>query len=100
MFKPLQKIIVLIVSELYKLSVVLSRQFSGEMQRIDFALCYRRVCVSVCVCVRRICGPQENGLRYRRHICSKLFEMTTDPTHKSFAQIGLQIPRWQTKWRP
>ena len=45
------------------------------------------VCVSVCVC--RVCGPLENGLRYRRHLCSKLLEMTPNIIYKSFTQIGL-----------
>ena len=60
------------------------------------------VCLSVgvCVCVCRVCGPQENCLRYRRHLFSILLEMTPDIAYKSLTQIGLQIPRWRTKWRP
>ena len=56
------------------------------------------VCLRVCLCVCHICGPQENGLR--DVVFFKLLEMISDITCKSFTQIGLQIPRWWTKWRP
>ena len=38
--------------------------FLGEMQRIAFRLMLSScVCLSVFVCVCRVCGRQENGLR-------------------------------------
>ena len=76
--------------------------FLGEIQRIAFALCYRRVCVCVCVClcVCRVCRRQKKGLRQRRRFFSNLREITPNIICKNLKQIGLQISRWRTKWRP
>ena len=59
------------------------------------------VCLSVCVYV---CMPRlwTSGKRFELETSffSELLGMTRDITCKSFTQIGLQIPRWRTKWRP
>ena len=70
----------------------------AKCNALHFALCYRRVCVclSVCVCECRVCGPQKNGFRQRCRFCFKLRGITPDIIYKSLTQIGLQIQRWQT----
>ena len=53
------------------------------------------VCLCVCLCVYMcmcVCVS----------VCVSFFKLlgiTPDITCKSFTQIGLQIPRWRTKWR-
>ena len=47
------------------------------------------VCLSLCVC--RVCGRQENGLRWRRRFFFKLHEMTPDIACKSFTQMGYKF---------
>ena len=50
-----------LVSELYLFPGIL---FLDEMQRIAFRLMLSWcVCVCLFVCLCRVCGPQENGLR-------------------------------------
>ena len=57
------------------------------------------VWVCVCVCVCRFCESQENGLRERRFFL-QLRGIPPNIIYKSFTEIGLQNPRWRTKWRP
>ena len=79
-------------------------KFFDEMQRLHFALCYRKVCVCMCACVCVcVCMPSlwTSGKRFEiEPSFFKLLGITPDITYKSFTQIGLQIPRWRTKWRP
>ena len=49
-----------------------------------------RACVRACVC--DVCGPQENGLRFRRRFCFDLRGITPDIICMSLTQIGFQIP--------
>ena len=105
--------------------VHLVRAFLGEIQRIVFrlmlssyvcvCLCvYMCVCVCVCVCVVCVCVCVcvcmcvcvsrfwTSGKRFKIEtpFFFKLLGMSPNITCKSFTQIGLQIPRWRTKWRP
>ena len=75
--------------------------FLGEMQRIAFRLMLSScVCVCVCLSVCVYTALWTSGIRLEIETSFfKLFEMTPDITCKSFTQIGLQIPRWRTKWR-
>ena len=74
------------------------QQLLDEMQRIVY---YRRVYVCFClsVCMPRLWTP---GKRFEIETSSFFFKLRglmPDITCKSFTQIGLQIPRWQTIWR-
>ena len=80
-----------------------STSFLGEMQRIAFSpMLSSCVCASVCVCVC-VCMPRlwTSGKRFEIETSFFLIARNnTAHTCKSFTQIGLQIPRWRTKWRP
>ena len=58
---------------------------------------YVCVCLSLCVCMARL---WTSGKRFEieTSFCFKLRGITPDIICKT--QIGLQIPRWRTKWRP
>ena len=56
------------------------------------------VCVFVYVYIPRL---WTSGKRFEIESFSiKLREITTNISFKSLTQIGLQIPRWHTKWWP
>ena len=84
------------------------KPFLGELQRIAFRLMLSSscmcvcvcLCVSVCVCVYAAFVDLRKTVWDRDVLFSILLRMTPDITCKSFTQIGLQIPRWRTKWRP
>ena len=57
------------------------------------------VCVSLCVCMLRL-WTSEKRFEIETSFFFKLREKTLDVICKSSTQIGLQIPRWRTKWRP
>ena len=78
--------------------------FLGEMQRMAFRLMLSScvclcVCLCMCVCMTRFWTP---GKRFEIEI-SFFFTLRGITPHiicKSLKQIGLQIPRWRTKWGP
>ena len=77
--------------------------FYAKCNALHFSLCHRHVCVCVCACLCAcVCMPRlwtsGNCLRYRRRFSFKLLGMTPDIICNSLTQIGLQIPRWRTKW--
>ena len=76
-------------------------RFLGEMQRIAFRLMLSS-CMSVCVCVSVYAAfvDARKTVRDRGVVVFKLRGITPDIICKSLTQIGLQIPRWRTKWRP
>ena len=76
--------------------------FVGEMQRIAFRLMLSScvsMCVCVCVCVF-VVFVNARKIVWIETSFFKLRGITPDIICKSLTQIGLQIPRWQTKWRP
>ena len=72
--------------------------FYAKCYALHFALCYRSVCV--CVCVYAAFVDLRKTVWDRDIVFFRLLEITRDITCKSFTQIELQIPRWRTKWRP
>ena len=81
------------------------------MQRIAFRLMLSScVCVYACVCVCKwvcvgVCVyaafvDLTKTVGDRDVVFFLLLKITPDITYKSFTQIGLQIPRRRTKWRP
>ena len=88
------------LENLFEIIVVRNWNWSDVVFRRNATHCISPYATVVYVCVCRVCGPQENGLRWRRHFFKKLLEMTPDIIYKSFTQIGWQISRWRTKWRP
>ena len=70
-----------------------------EMQCIAFRLMVSSrvlVCVCVCMCV----WTSAKRFEIETSFFFKLRGITPDIICKSLTQIGLQIPRWRTKWRP
>ena len=57
------------------------------------------VCLCVCACVC-VCPFVDLKKRFEIETFFKLRGITPDINCKSLTQIGLQIPRWRTKWRP
>ena len=82
--------------------------FQAKFNALHFALCYRRVClcVTVCVCVSMclcVCVyatflDARKTVSDRDVVFLELRGMKPYITCKRLTQIGLQIPRWRTKW--
>ena len=73
-----------------------------RMQRTAFRIMLSScvcVCVFVCVCVCAAFVDARKTVEIETSVFFEWREMIPDIICKSLIQIGLQIPRWRTKWR-